>query len=72
MPYIHIDIARDGVTFAQKEQLIHEANAMMARILHTDADSTFVVIDEVDSIKPHALRPTETAPWRVQGTGRRP
>ena len=49
MPYIKIEITREGVTLAQKKQLIHEANDMMVRILNKDPDSTFVVIDEVDT-----------------------
>ena len=49
MPYIKIEITREGVTLAQKKQLIHEANDMMVRILNKAPDSTFVVIDEVDT-----------------------
>lgn len=49
MPYIKIEITREGVTLAQKKQLIQEANDMMVRILNKDPDSTFVVIDEVDT-----------------------
>lgn len=49
MSYITIEIVRSRVTFAQKQQLIHEVNDMMVRILDQEPDSAFVVIDEVDT-----------------------
>lgn len=49
MPYIRIEITREGVTLAQKQQLITEATNMMVRVLNKDPAATFVVIDEVDT-----------------------
>jgi 4-oxalocrotonate tautomerase len=47
MPYIRIEVTREGVTLAQKQQLIKEATDMMVRVLHKDPAATFVVIDEI-------------------------
>lgn len=49
MPYIRIEVTREGVTLAQKKQLIAEATEMMIRVLDKDPAATFVVIDEVDT-----------------------
>ena len=49
MPYIRIEITREGVTLAQKQQLIAEATDLMVRVLNKDPAATFVVIDEVDT-----------------------
>ena len=49
MPYIRIEITREGVTLAQKQQLIAEATEMMVRVLDKDPATTFVVIDEIDT-----------------------
>ena len=48
MPYIKIEITREGVTQEQKKQLIAGATELMVRVLDKDPASTFVVIDEVD------------------------
>ncbi|KQV86011.1 MULTISPECIES: tautomerase family protein [unclassified Roseateles] len=49
MPYIRIEITREGVTLDQKKQLIAEATDLMVRVLNKDPAATFVVIDEVDT-----------------------
>ncbi|MGM9483194.1 tautomerase family protein [Roseateles sp. NT4] len=49
MPYIRIEVTREGVTLAQKQQLIAEATEMMVRVLNKDPAATFVVIDEIDT-----------------------
>ena len=49
MPYIRIEVTREGVTLAQKKQLIAEATDLMVRVLNKDPASTFVVIDEVET-----------------------
>lgn len=48
MPYILIQITREGVTQAQKKQLITEATELVVKVLNKDPAATFVVIDEVD------------------------
>lgn len=49
MPYINIQITREGVTAAQKAELIARATAMMVEVLNKDPATTFVIIDEVDT-----------------------
>ncbi|MFW2160777.1 4-oxalocrotonate tautomerase family protein [Acinetobacter beijerinckii] len=49
MPYILIQITKENVSTAQKQQLIQEATDLVVRVLHKDPATTFVVIDEVDT-----------------------
>lgn len=49
MPYVRIEVTREGVTLAQKQQLIKEATELMVRVLNKDPAATFVVIDEIDT-----------------------
>ncbi len=49
MPYVNIKVTREGVTTAQKETLIRETTAMLARVLNKDPQTTHVVIDEIDT-----------------------
>lgn len=48
MPYVKIEITRDGVTREQKAALIRETTEMLVRILNKDPATTFVLIEEVD------------------------
>ncbi len=48
MPYVNIKVTREGVTTEQKEMLIRETTAMLARVLNKDPQTTHVVIDEID------------------------
>ncbi len=49
MSYILIQITKENVSTAQKQQLIQEATDLVVRVLHKDPVTTFVVIDEVDT-----------------------
>ncbi|MFW1951059.1 tautomerase family protein [Acinetobacter beijerinckii] len=49
MPYILIQITKENVSTAQKQQLIQEATDLVVRVLHKDPATTFVVIDEVNT-----------------------
>lgn len=49
MPYIKIQITREGVTAEQKAELIKGATDLLVRVLDKDPATTFVVIDEVDT-----------------------
>lgn len=49
MPYIKIEVTREGVTRDQKAELIKGATDLVVRVLHKDPAATFVVIDEVDT-----------------------
>ena len=49
MPYVKIEITREGATPQQKAALIHGATELLVRVLNKDPATTFVVIDEVDT-----------------------
>jgi 4-oxalocrotonate tautomerase len=49
MPYIKIQVTREGVTAEQKAELIRGATDLVVRVLGKDPATTFVVIDEVDT-----------------------
>ena len=47
MPYVNIKVTREGVTSAQKADLIRGVTDLLERVLHKDPALSFVVIDEV-------------------------
>jgi 4-oxalocrotonate tautomerase len=49
MPYIKIQVTREGVSAEQKAELIRGATDLVVRVLGKDPATTFVVIDEVDT-----------------------
>jgi 4-oxalocrotonate tautomerase len=49
MPYVHIQITREGVTAAQKAELIQGTTDLLVRVLHKNPATTFVVIEEVET-----------------------
>lgn len=49
MPYINIKVTNEGVTKAQKQQLIRGATQLVVDVLGKDPKSTVVVIDEVET-----------------------
>ena len=49
MPYVNIRITREGVTTAQKEDLVRGVTELLAKILGKDPLATTVVIDEVET-----------------------
>jgi 4-oxalocrotonate tautomerase len=49
MPYVLIQITREGATAAQKSDLIRGATDLLVRVLAKDPATTFVVIDEVET-----------------------
>lgn len=49
MPYVHIQVTREGVTKTQKAALIAQTTDMLMRVLNKDPATTFVVIEEVDT-----------------------
>ncbi|MGL5117197.1 MAG: tautomerase family protein [Beijerinckiaceae bacterium] len=48
MPYVNIKVTREGVTPAQKAELIHGVTDLLVRVLDKSPATTFVVIDEVE------------------------
>jgi 4-oxalocrotonate tautomerase len=49
MPYINIQVTREGVTRDQKAELIKGATDLVVRVLKKDPAATFVVIEEIDT-----------------------
>ena len=49
MPYIKIQVTREGVSAGQKAELIRGATDLVVRVLGKDPATTFVVIEEVDT-----------------------
>jgi 4-oxalocrotonate tautomerase len=47
MPYVNIQVTNEGVTQAQKRELIARATQMLVEVLGKDPATTFVVIEEV-------------------------
>ena len=49
MPYVNIKITDEGVTQAQKRQLIQGVTQLLVDVLGKSPQTTHVVIDEVDT-----------------------
>lgn len=49
MPYINIKVTKEGVTQEQKLALIKGATQLMVDVLDKNPETTFVVIDEVET-----------------------
>ncbi|MBG6206804.1 4-oxalocrotonate tautomerase [Labrenzia sp. EL_126] len=47
MPYVNIQVTREGVTSEQKARLIKGATDLLVEVLGKNPMTTFVVIDEV-------------------------
>ncbi|MEO1251340.1 MAG: 4-oxalocrotonate tautomerase family protein [Pseudomonadota bacterium] len=48
MPYINIQVTREGVSEDQKRELIKGATDLLAKVLNKSPATTFVVIEEVE------------------------
>jgi 4-oxalocrotonate tautomerase len=48
MPYVNIQITREGATREQKAELISGVTELLVRVLNKNPATTFVVIEEVD------------------------
>ena len=48
MPYVNIQITREGATREQKAELISGVTQLLVRVLDKNPATTHVVIDEVD------------------------
>lgn len=48
MPYVLMQVTREGVTREQKEALIKGATDLLVQVLNKNPAQTFVVIEEVD------------------------
>ena len=48
MPYVNVRITKDGVTVAQKRQIVEEITETLARVLNKKPEHTHIVIDEIE------------------------
>ncbi|MBC7846352.1 MAG: 4-oxalocrotonate tautomerase family protein [Flavobacterium sp.] len=48
MPFVKIDLTREGVTREQKQQLISGVTNLITEVLNKDPHLTHVVINEID------------------------
>lgn len=48
MPYVNVRITKDGVTSAQKAQIVAEITQTLQRVLGKRPEHTHIVIDEVE------------------------
>ncbi len=49
MPYVNVRITKDGVTRAQKAQIVAEITSTLQRVLNKRPEHTHIVIDEVET-----------------------
>ena len=49
MPFVNIQITREGATPEQKAELIAGVTALLQRVLNKNPATTFVIIDEVET-----------------------
>ena len=49
MPYVNIRITKEGATAEQKQKLIKGATQLLVEVLGKNPDTTFVIIDEVET-----------------------
>jgi 4-oxalocrotonate tautomerase len=49
MPYVNIRITKEGATPEQKARLIQGVSQLLVDVLGKDPQTTFVIIDEVDT-----------------------
>ena len=68
MPYVKIEITRDGATSGQKAELIAGATELLHRVLGKDPALTFVVIQEV-ATEDWGVAGLPAAEFRSRGLG---
>ena len=49
MPFVNIRITKEGATVEQKEQLIAGVTRLLQEVLGKNPQTTFVIIDEVET-----------------------
>ncbi|MGL4241371.1 MAG: 2-hydroxymuconate tautomerase family protein [Beijerinckiaceae bacterium] len=70
MPYVLIQVTREGVTPEQKKALIAGATDLLVKVLDKEPATTFVVIDEVDTDNWGVAGESVTERRRRQKSGR--
>ncbi len=49
MPYVKIEVTRDGVTKEQKQAIIHGVTQLLYEVLNKDPQLTHITIDEINT-----------------------
>jgi 4-oxalocrotonate tautomerase len=49
MPFVTIDVTREGVTKKQKQELINGVTQLLKNVLNKDVHLTHVIINEIDT-----------------------
>jgi len=49
MPYVNIKVTKEGLTAEQKGRLIDGTTRLLQEVLNKDPQTTYVVIDEIDT-----------------------
>lgn len=65
MPYVNIQITREGATPEQKAELIGGVTDLLVRVLNKDPATTFVVIEEV-ALEDWGVGGLPVEAWRKQ------
>ena len=68
MPYVSVRITKDGVTAAQKAQIVAEITDTLGRVLGKRPEHTHVVIDEVE-LENWGFAGVLTSEYRRRGSG---
>ncbi|HEY9008003.1 MAG TPA: 4-oxalocrotonate tautomerase family protein [Ohtaekwangia sp.] len=66
MPYIKIEVTREGVTREQKQQLIKGVTEVVTKVLNKDPHLTHVVIQEID-LDNWGYAGEQVSVWRERG-----
>ena len=69
MPYVNIKVTREGVSAAQKAELIRGVTDLLATVLGKNPATTFVVIDEV-TMEDWGIGGLPVEEYRQQQSGR--
>ena len=66
MPYVKIEVTREGITREKKQQLIKGVTDLITNVLNKDPHLTHVVIQEID-LDDCGYAGTQTSVLREQG-----
>lgn len=67
MPYVNVQITREGNTREQKEAVIRGITAVLVDVLGKDPATTFVVIEEV-AFDDWGIGGVQVDTWRANGS----
>jgi 4-oxalocrotonate tautomerase len=67
MPYVNVQITREGNTREQKEAVIRGVTSVLVDVLGKDPATTFVVIEEV-AFEDWGIGGMQIDTWRARGS----